>query len=267
MALVRRRRLVRRPRNRRGRKGVRRGRVSKTLNAMRDKARVVEVYSTESLTGNTGYVQQFSLSEFTRASAVAKNYRYYRATRVEMEFVPYANLYPTGQAFPELYYQQDHTAFIAAQAPTLASMQGRGVMPIKFTSPIKRWYNPAVLRYEQMLVQTWKDANEFYVNNIQPLTATPVKNKWYMTEKAFTPLLFTPNNTETTEPIGASADPTKLLFTGSAFFLNTPIAIQGAIGRLVVKVHWEFKQPLVSTTSQNVDLSGNLLPHAPVATA
>lgn len=254
---IRRRRVVRRPRNRRLRKGVRKLRVSKTLNAMKDKARVVEVYSTAPLVGNNGYVQQFSLSEFPRALAVAKNYRFYRATKVELEFIPYANLYPSGQAFPELYYQTDHTAFIANQAPTLASMEGRGVLPIKFTAPIKRFYNPAVLRYEQMLVQTWKDANEYYVNNIQPLTATPVKNKWYMTETAFTPLVYTPNATETTEPIGASADPTKLLYTGSAFFLNTPIAIQGAIGRMVIRVHWEFKQPLVSTTSNTIDLSGN----------
>ena len=257
---IRRRRVARRrPIRRRGMRRMRR-RVGKTLNAMKDRARVVEVIEYQDFAGNTGAVQQFKLSEFARATAVAQNYRFYRATKIELEFIPFANIFAPGQAFPELYYQQDYTAFIGPQAPTDITMKGRGVIPIKWTKPIKRTYTPAVLRYEQMLVQTWKDAAEYYVNNIQPLTATPVKNKWYMTETAYTPLAFTPNATVETNPLGAAADPTNLVYTGSAFYINTPVAMAGNIGRVFAKVHWEFKQPLVpDKTSPNVDLSGSLV--------
>lgn len=248
---------------------VRRGRrIPRTLNAMRDRAKVVEVYESIDFPGQTGGVQQFSLSEFPRALAVAQNYRYYRATRVELEFVPFANVYPSGTAFPELYYQQDYTAFTLAQAPNQAQMVGRGVLPIKWTKPIKKSYNPAVLRFEQMYTKVWNAGAEYYVNDVQPMTATPVKNKWYMTEKAYTPS-GQGGNPAVQYNVGPAADPTHLLYTGSAWFVNTPVAIAGNIGRVFVRVHWEFKQPLVQdSTGQNLnvpintvkfDLSGNAL--------
>lgn len=268
---IRRRRVARRrPAIRRMKRGKR---TSKTMNPMKDKARVVEVYESVDFAGNFGTIQQFSLEQFARALAVSKNYRYYRASKVELEFVPFANLFAPGSAFPELFYQQDYTAFIAGQAPTLGSMLGRGVLPVKWTKPIKRSYVPAVLRFEQLYTQSWKTADgaEYYVNDVQPITATPVKNKWYMTEKAYTPSAQPAPSTTVITQVGPSADPAGLLYTGSAWYINTPIPPAGNIGRVFVRVHWEFKQPLVLNASSQsnidvpltrvrthrVDLSGN----------
>jgi len=260
---ARRRRIARR---RRGMRRIGRRRINKTMNPMKDVARVVEVYSSIDLSGNTGYVQAFTLSEFARALQVSKNYRFYRCTKVDVEFIPYANLFAPGQAFPELYYQQDATAILTQDAPTQASMEGRGVLPIKWTSPVKRSYSPAVLRYEQMYTQAWKTADgaEWYLNDVQPLSATPVKYKWYMTQKTFQTTQQPPNSTNLiTEPVGPAADPTKLIYGASSFFLNTPVVQSAAWGRVVIKAHWEFKQPLVPTHSDSVgnqgglDISGN----------
>lgn len=262
---IRRRRPIRRRRG--ARKGMRRMRISRPLTAMRDRAKVVEVFESADFGGNTGLTQQFTLSQFDRALAVSKNFRYYRATKVEIEFIPFANVFPSGTAFPELYYQQDYTAFTLAQAPNQAQMVSRGVIPIKWTKPIRKSYTPAVLRFEQMYTKVYNTGPEYYVNDVQPITATPVKNKWYMTTQAYT-ASGQGGNPAVTYKVGPAADPTNLLYTGSAFYVGTPVAIVGNIGRVFIRVHWEFKEPVsnVSDGDSNLnvplnavvfDLSGN----------
>lgn len=254
---LRRRRAARRPIRRRrvARKGMRKMR---TLNAMKDRARVVEVFESIDFPGQTGAVQQFVLSGFPRALAVSKNYRYYRAKKVELEFIPFANVFPSGQAFPELYYQQDYTAWTLGQAPDQNAMLGRGVLPIKWTKPIKKSYTPAVLRFEQAYTKVYNTGPEYYVNDVQPISATPVKNKWYMTQQAYVPS-GQGGNPAVTYKVGPAADPTNLLYTGSAWFVNTPVAIAGNIGRVFIRVHWEFKEPFAPDGQSeriNVPLGG-----------
>lgn len=261
MPLRRRRVMRRRPM----RKMRRAGKRTSRLTAMKDRARVVEVYETIDFPGQTGGVQNFTLAQFDRALAVSKNYRYYRAKKVELEFIPFANVFPSGQAFPELYYQQDYTAWLAPQAPDQNAMLGRGVLPIKWTKAIKKSYTPAVLRFEQAYTQVYNNGPEYYVNDVQPITATPVKNRWYMTQQAYQPS-GQGGNPSVVYKVGPAADPTKLLYTGSAWFVNTPVAIAGNIGRIFVRVHWEFKEPFAPDGQssrvdvplpQPIDLSGN----------
>lgn len=250
--LVRRRRPVRRLR-RKGRK-MRRMIPKRSMNANKDRATVTEVYQEDTIDGNafTSGNTNFSLSEFPRALAVSKHYRYYRATKMTIEFIPYANVYAVGQSFPELYIQKDYTTQNANQLPaTVAQFQSRGVLPLRWTSPIKRTVNPAVLRIENLQVQAWKDANEFYINEIQPLTSTPVRNKWYMTEASYQATQYTPNQNVVTNPIGPSANPTTLLYHGVTFGIDTPIANQAVVGKILVKVAWEFKEPFVAESSPN----------------
>lgn len=264
MPLRRRRVVRRRPLRRMRRARTRVPRVPR-MNAMKDKARVVEVYESQDFPGNQGNVQNFSLSDFDRALAVSKNYRYYRAAKVELEFIPFANLFPSGTAFPELYYQQDYTAFIVPQAPDQNAMLGRGVLPIKWTMPIKKTYVPAILRFEQAYTKVYNNGPEYYVNDVQPINATPVKKKWYMTQQAFTGS-GQGGNPAVQYNVGPAADPTKLLYTGSAWYVNTPVAIAGNIGRVFVRVHWEFKEPFAPDGQSSrvdvplptaIDLSGN----------
>lgn len=252
---ARRRRVVRRRRLGRKRLGLK-----KIMNPLRDSARVVEVFSTTDLSGGApGEIQKFTLSQFPRALAVSKNFRFYRATKVELEFIPYANVFPAGQSFPELYYQYDPTAILINDEPTLASMQGRGVLPVKWTQPIKRFYTPAVLRHENLITQMYKasDGETYYLNDAQPVSATPVKWKWYMTEQTFQPSVMPANGATTLTQVGPARDPTNLVYGASSYFINSPLANANAVGRLLIRVHWQFKQPLVLNTTPNIDISGN----------
>lgn len=233
---IRRRRNLRK-RAAKGRK-MRKMRISKTLSSMNDRARVVEVENYGDIPVNLGQNLTWQLSLFPRALAVSKNFRYYRCAKVELEFIPYANVFAPGQSLPELYYQTDYTTALATAPPTQASMEGRGVTPVKWTSVIKRRFTPAVLRFENL--QTMNALNVQYFD-VQPLSATPVKNKWYMTQQVFNPTV-----QGTTQQAGPSADPTNLKYHGAAFFPNSPIGA-GNVGRLVIKTHWDFKEPLVST--------------------
>lgn len=258
------RRMIRRPRRviRKRKAGMRKRyggyrRVNKTLNSMKDKARVVEVLSADTIQGNESGIVSVQLSNFARALAVSKNFRFYRCTKVELEFIPFANVFAPGQAFPELYYQTDVTAATLGQAPTQASMEGRGVLPVKWTKPIKRYYSPAVLRQENLICQGYTTHGpDNIINSVQPLTATPVKYKWYMTEKAFNTQQYSGTPPGVSTYVGPSADPTNLSYYGCSWLANTPVAMAGDIGRLVIKVHWEFKQPLVPVSSPNETLTG-----------
>lgn len=232
-------RLFRARRRRVARKGrkmrkMRRNRISKTLNSMNDRARVVEVENYGDLTANVGQNLTWMLNRFPRALAVSRSYRYYRCTKVELQFIPYANIFAPGQSLPELYYQTDYTTAVSQVAPTQASMEGRGVLPVKWNYPIKRYINPAVLRHENLEVQKTAD-----VLDVQPVTSTPVKYKWYMTQQTYTA-----TQAMSTAQTGPSLDPTNLKYYGAAFLPSSPNT-PGVLGRLVVKVHWEFKQPLV----------------------
>lgn len=256
--LIRRRRIIRRKKAMR-KPYVRRG-VNKIMNSMKDKARVVEVLSSDDITGNEAGIVSVQLANFPRALRVSKNYRFYRCTKVELEFIPYANVFAPGQAFPELYYQTDVTAATLGQAPTVASMESRGVLPVKWTKPIKRYYSPAVLRQENLICQGYvTHGPDNIINSVQPLTATPVKYKWYMTEQAFNTQQYSPAPPGVTTYVGPSADPTNLSYYGCSWLANTPVAMAGNIGRLVVKVHWEFKQPYAPTAAPSIDLSGSTI--------
>lgn len=255
----RRRRVLRKRKAlRKGKKGMRKMRMS-SMNALKDRARVVEVSELPDISGNTGAGVIHTLSMFARANAVSKNFRFYRCTKVELDFIPYANLFAPGTAFPELYYQSDKTySLIATQNPTLQSMEGRGVLPVKWTSPIKRWYKPAVLRQENLLAQGYYDGTNNLINTVQPLTSTPVYNKWYMTETAYNAQQFSPTPPGVTTVIGPAVQPNKLQYHGCAFFVNTPVAPGSNIGRIVIRTHWEFKEPFVAPSTSNIsDISGN----------
>lgn len=215
----------------------------RSLNAMTDRAKVVEVEDFGTIQSGVGQNLQWQLSLNPRALAVARNYRFYRCTRVEFEFIPFANVFQPGTSFPELYYQADYTSSVSQAPPTAAQMRSRGVLPIKWTSIVKKYLSPAVLRFENM-----ETAMTASLIDAQPVTSTPIKYKWYMTERTYNP-----SQNNTTQYVGPAYDPTNLRYHGAAFFVDSPIPAQ-AVGKLLIRTHWEFKQPLVVGLQ---DLSGN----------
>lgn len=259
MAIIRRtrkpRRVMRKKRTA-GRRGpMRRMRVMRTLNANKqDRATVVEVQELAAVPEGGNFIQH-SLSQYARALNVSKNFRFYRCKKVELEFIPYANLFPAGTAFPEVYFQVDRTQGITAPGvplplPTKNMMLARGVLPKKWTSIIKRSYIPSVARNENLVYNTLG-------NNVQDLgsiTTTPVFNKWYATQGYY------PNvgGGNAAHYGYGTWGPQFLQYFGAAYFVDQPIAPPGAVlGTIKVRVHWEFKEPLWITDSQVTDVSGN----------
>lgn len=214
----------------------------RTLSANKmDKATVVEVQELAAVPEGGNFINHH-LSQFSRALAVSRQYRFYRCKKVEVEFIPYANVFAPGQAFPELYFQVDRTQFTDTGAPLpLPSkniMMSRGVMPVKWTSVIKRSYTPSVLRTEN-LIQNVLGSD---VQSIAGVTATPVIGKWYACQQYFAA---PPGNAASF--IWNNWAPQLLRYFGAAYYIDQPLAEPSAIlGTIKIRVHWEFKQPLVT---------------------
>jgi len=237
--------------------GGRRKMGGRTMDANRmDKATVIEVQENQVIPEGGNFINH-NLGDFSRALAVSKLYRFYRCKKVELEFIPYANVFAPGTAFPELYFQTDRTQSLTPPGaplplPTKGIMMSRGVMPVRWTSIVKRSYNPSVLRNENFIQNVLGSD----VQSIAAITSTPVLNKWYATQNYFA------------APAGNAASgvwgmwgPSALQYYGAAFFVDQPLAPVGAVlGTVKIKVHWEFKQPLVVSepSAPTVDLSGTL---------
>lgn len=238
---------LRKKRGMRNRYAKRRG--ARSMNANKDYARVVEVQEYAAVPEG-GNMISLALSQFARATSVAKNYRFYKCTKVELEFIPYANMFPGGTAFPELYFQVDRTASIvngaALPLPTKGIMMSRGCLPQKWTSVIRKSYTPSVLRNEQLITAGTVIGG---VNNALlyavPATSTPVFKKWYETQQYNHGVDYA---TGLPHPVGPAFDPLNLQWLGAAYYIDQPLAAPAAIlGTIKMKVSWLFKQPLVTS--------------------
>lgn len=226
------------------RKTNRLARFRTKLNANKqDRATVIEAdeYTAVQEGGNA---VSHTLQMFPRALSVSKNYRFYRCKKVELEFIPYANVFTPGTAFPELYFQVDRTLSGSQYGntgpgipyvPTKNDMLQRGITPIKWTSVVKKSYTPSVLRNENFLQNVSGS-----VLSLASITATPVKYKWYATQRYF---VDPPNNTAS--QILPTWGPAALAYFGAAWYVDQPLAEPSAVlGTIKIKVHWEFKQPI-----------------------
>lgn len=274
MVLIRRARksrpALRKKRALRRRFGLRRRMGGKrVLNANKmDRATVIETQEYTAVVEG-GQTVTHQLNQNPRALAVSANFRFYRCKKVELEFIPYANLFAPGTAFPELYFQVDRTLDYQPPAnvgpgisvlPTKGSMLSKGVMPVKWTNIVKRSYVPSVLRNENFIQNVLGSD----VQSIAAIASTPVKYKWYTTQAQFnTP----PGNAASV--IAPSWNPQSLTYFGAAYYVDQPLAPVGAVlGTIKMRVHWEFKQPRseISTNAEAptskppaLDISGSTL--------
>jgi len=211
------------------------------LNANKqDKATVVEVQELAATPEGGNFVGH-ELDQYPRALAVSANYRFYRCKKVELEFIPYANVFAPGTAFPELYFQVDRVQGATLPGaslpiPTKNMMLARGVMPQKWTGTIRKSYTPSVLRLENLYQNVEPQG---VVSSIAATTSTPVLYKWYATQSQFSPP--TPG---AATPVGGLYNPASLRYFGAAYFINQELAQPAAVlGTIKMRVHWEFKEP------------------------
>lgn len=265
MALrVRRRRVVRRRPLMKKRMGKKKAVGRSNIKRTSDYAKCVEIQETPLVAINAadgesvGAVMNFCLADFQRPQEIAHAYKYYRAAKVEITFVPYFNIAQTsgaaGTRLPQLYMTVDRLSnrWIA---PTETELLSRGVSPRIFTKKHKLVFKPNLLQGVSL---------EASQNNSGPaltgITALGYQNavalfdKWLPTQQSMgyssvqAPLVPTMGE-NTLTPLGVN--PYALRYHGASY---VP-AIEGlgteptTIGDIQLKVTWEFKGPRALKTN------------------
>lgn len=256
----------RRPRMNRKRMMKKRvGRVSKKRTS--DYAKCVEIQETKLLAINNaagesvGAVMNFCLVDFQRPQEIAHAYKYYRAAKCEITFIPYYNVAQTGGAgatqLPQLYMTVDRLSnrWIA---PTENEMLERGVSPKIFNKKRKIMFKPNLL--QEISLETVQPVD----GTGQPLgidlagfqNAIAVFDKWLPTQQSFGYSRVAGASTQTGQVLAPQGvNPYALRYHGCAY---VP-AIEGlaagnevTVGDIQVKITWEFKGPRALATNAPV---------------
>lgn len=223
-----------------------------------DYARLVEgAQNTLSLgaDGTYGFNFTTSLSEFQRAQEVAHAYKYYRAAKVEIMFVPYANVASLGGAaatrLPQLYFTVDR---VANQwiTPTEEEMIERGVSPRLFKKKMVYSWKPSLLQSVQLEVNQPSDGTGkgLGIDTIGAINSVPLFNKWLPTQQSYgyTPPAG-PNAQLNITMAQPAINPYALRYYGASFVIDQEGGVTGDIGDIITKVTWEFKGPRALKTN------------------
>lgn len=215
------------------------------------------VEQTMSLNNNGNYGYQFTttLSNFQRAQEIAHAYKYYRCKRVELTFVPYANIAsvngPVNGRLPQLYFQVDRVANQWID-PTEAEMIERGVKPRLFKKKMVFSWKPNLLQNVQLETNQPTDGlgQPLGIDVVNAINSIPVFNKWLPTQQSygFTPVA--PNTQINQQMVQPSSNPYALRYYGAVFVINQEDGTEEtAIGDLITRVTWEFKGPRALKTN------------------
>lgn len=261
---VRRRRALARGRRAMGRMMMRRGKAVGRARIKRtsDYAKVVEIQETPLVAINdaggesVGAVVNFTLADFQRPQEVAHAYKYYRAAKVELSFIPYFNIAQTGAAaatrLPQLYLGVDRVSnrWIA---PTETELLSRGMSPKLFNKKRSITFKPNLL--QELSLETNQPAdgtgNGIGVDTVGFLNATALFDKWLPTQQSFGygDGVVNPQTGQKISPIGVN--PYAVRYHGAVFCC----AIEGLgtnptqVGDIQLKITWEFKGPRALKTN------------------
>lgn len=180
------------------------------------------LYSNTFVSGQMYQSYNLNLSQHPRASAIAKNYQYYRIKSVRYTFKPLMDTFVAGGVtVPYLYYMIDK-AGNANQVSTTAELRAMGAKPIRFDDKtINVRFSPAVLRY--------------VADNL------PAPSSSKIAEYKVSPWLATNDNNDISAPWG----PSQVDHLGLIFFVEVTM---GQVGISFERtVEFEFKKALVVT--------------------
>lgn len=261
--MVRRRRVMRkRPAlRRRGRKSVGRAQMKRKS----DYARLVETTETQIFAVNdaagdsVGGVTTFALADFQRAQEVAHAYKYYRAAKVQMTFIPYYNISQVnapgaaGTRLPQLYFTVDRVANKLI-APTESELLERGVGPKLFNRKRVFTWKPNILQEVNFETNQPGDGggNPLGINVLGALNSIAVFNKWLPTQQGFGYTAVPPNAQVGQQIVPNGINPYSIQYYGAAWCTAMEQIAPGvpqAVGDLQVKITWEFKDPRALKTN------------------
>lgn len=248
----------------RKRRGMRRKAVGRSsMKRTSDYAKCVEIQETalvaiNDATGESvGAVVNFCLADFQRPQEIAHAYKYYRAAKCEITWIPYYNIAQTGGAaatrMPQLYYTVDRLSnrWIA---PTETEMLERGVSPKLFNKKHKLSFRPNLL--QEMSLETYQPTdgggNPLGIDLAGFQNATAVFNKWLPTQQSFGYDRRAGGQTQINQVLAPNGvNPYALRYHGCAYVpsIEGPVGVSTTIGDIQVKITWEFKGPRALKTN------------------
>lgn len=212
-------------------------------------ATIVETITLTDDIANTAYTNNFDLSQFTRASALAPNFQYYKAAKCVWEYTPLYNTFQDGlagtpNASKPYFYSVMNRTQLVSNFSTLAQLQAMGARPTKFISIKKiaykpNWCSPGLIA---------QDANN-PVNGIQQL-GMKQQYDWLVCPSTY-PGAAVPsiaatieNATAATTIVPGAVIPTienKVTYNGHAHYVEQKYGDTQPISQVTLTVHWVFK--------------------------
>lgn len=262
---IRKTRVPRRRRILRKRRVMRRKPLGKSMMKRKsDYARLVETTETQLFAINTaqgdsvGAVNTFALADFQRAQEVAHAFKYYRAAKVQMTFIPYFNIAQTngaaGTRLPQLYATVDRVANKLI-APTESEMLSRGVSPKVFNRKRYLSWKPNIL--QEVNFETNQPAegggSPLGINVLGALNSVAVFNKWLPTQQGYGYTAQAGNAQIGQQIVPNGINPYSIQYYGAAFVAaleNIQPGVEQVVGDVQVKITWEFKEPRALLTQR-----------------
>lgn len=236
----------------------RKARVPRKVNmsAQSDRAHIVEAVEEYNLKPNFQYSHSFQIKDFSRALILAGQFRFYRAKLVEVMWQPQYNTFQAATGTPDIpfmYYIMNRNG--ESTSYNVDGLRQQGATPVKFNKQIVKKYKP------NTLIGTLSGKQIFYTDSNTLVAAranwtfSPTYDIWQSSE-------ILTNTTGIPDPTnGNSIGLGPAQYYGMNFLIdqdNTVTPADTPIGKLIIKVHWEFKEPRIlggTNQSKAVDLS------------
>lgn len=234
------------------RKGVGRAYIKRSS----DYAKLVETFESKLIASSDGQGEStgdhlgFSMQDFQRAQEVAHAYKYYRAAKVEMTFIPYFNIAQTGGGgatqLPQLYMSVDRVSnrYIT---PSENECLERGITPRLFNKKMKLVFKPNLLQGISLETRQPADGQGVAqgIDLIGYQNAIPLFNKWLPTQQSAGYNVAPPNNQVNQVIAPHGVNPYALNYHGAIWVAAIEGQAAGTItvGDVQIKVTWEFKGP------------------------
>jgi len=191
-------------------------------------ARALDTQELEFIPVNVQSNESVQLSFFPRLLAIAKEYRYYRITKVQYRYQPTWNLASfgdTAQGIPNMYHLMDRSGLF--NISTLPQMEAMGTRARKFKNDVNITYKPNIVQLSQFGIST-DDPDLLSLN-----FGAPTFNQWLPTR--------TPANSTSVDPDAWS----RVQYYGHTtwFQLDATMAPSN-LGRCTLTAWVEFKDPI-----------------------
>ena len=214
-------------------------------------ATIQETIKFEDLTSSTNLALVFNLSQFARASELARNFRWYKAAKVSWTLEPLFNSFidtsATTDTIPYLYKLMDRTQDNLSM--TLADFQASGAKPSKLTSKkvltyVPNWCSPGLTSYLSTPTNPLSGINSQGLKAEFAYLASPDDSNLAADIPQYMTPLDTRDPTIPTNTAMVAINVNQVTYNGMDIYIDQATN-QGEpiVARLIATVTWLFKDP------------------------